>query len=107
MAHVIHADGGNFKSEVIEAEIPVFVDFWAEWCGPCKSMSPMVDAIAQELGESVKVVKVDLDENDDLGEELGVRSLPTLMLFRGGTRVAVHSGAASKAEMLDFIRSNS
>ena len=86
----------NFEAEVLQAEQQVLVDFWAEWCGPCKALSPLLDEIAEEKGDSAKIAKVNVDGNQELAAEFGVRSIPLLLFFKGGERVDEMVGVASK-----------
>lgn len=95
----------NFESEVLKSESPVVVDFWAEWCGPCKAMSPLVDDLSNELGEKVKVVKVNIDENPNAPTKYGVRGIPTFMVFKAGQLVDTRVGSMSKAQLSDWINS--
>jgi thioredoxin 1 len=88
-----NATEDSFKRDVLESELPVLVDFWAEWCQPCKAMVPVLEAIAAKYQGRVRVVKVDIDANPDLGMQYGVRGLPTLMLFEHGKVKGVRSGA--------------
>lgn len=80
----LELNDSNFESEVIESEVPVLVDFWAEWCGPCKMIGPVIDQVAEEVGEAAKVGKVNVDEARDLAMKYGVRSIPLLLFFKGG-----------------------
>lgn len=96
----------NFETEVLQASGPVVVDFWAEWCGPCKVMSPVVDDIAQELGDKVKMVKVNIDENPNAPTKYGVRGIPTFMVFKGGQLVSTKVGSMSKSQLSDWINSS-
>ena len=95
----------NFESEVLNAEGPVVVDFWAEWCGPCKAMSPLVDQLATEMGEKVKVVKVNIDESPNAPTKYGVRGIPTFMVFRDGQVVDTRVGSMSKGQLNEWVQS--
>jgi thioredoxin 1 len=89
----------NFQSEVIESEVPVLVDFWAPWCGPCRMVAPVVEEIAQEKGEALKVVKMNIDENQDTAMQFNVLSIPTLMVFRDGQVAKTVVGAYPKRKL--------
>ena len=99
----VNATNDSFKSEVLEADTPVVVDFWAEWCGPCKMISPAVDEISEEMSGKVKIVKVNIDENPDLAVEYGVRSIPMLLAFNGGEKVNEMVGAKPKSGLQSWI----
>jgi thioredoxin 1 len=96
---------GDFEQEVLKSDKPVLVDFWAEWCGPCRALGPSVDALAQEKSGSVKVVKVNIDENPNAPTKYGVRSIPTLLIFKGGEVVAQTVGVLPKAELTKWVDS--
>ena len=95
----------NFNQEVIESDIPVLVDFWAEWCGPCKQLAPTVSAVADTVVGSVKVCKMDVDSNQEIAVQFGVRSIPTLLIFKNGEVSATQIGAISKQQLEEFIES--
>ena len=99
----VKADKNNFQSDVLQASEPVVVDFWAEWCGPCKMIAPALDEIAAELGGKVKIAKVNIDENPELAAQYGVRSIPTLMMFKGGEVADMKVGAAPKTALSSWI----
>ena len=100
---VIELTNDNFEHEVLKSDIPVLVDFWAPWCGPCKMMSPVVDEVAEEITD-VKFCKLNTDEADELAFKSKVMSIPTLMLFKNGEKVKTSVGAISKAEVIDFVK---
>lgn len=97
--HTIAATDASFDSEVIHAQVPVLVDFWGEWCGPCKAMAPALEQVAQDYAGRAKVVKVEMDKNQKTAVAWRVRSAPTLLLFNHGTLQATHVGMASRAEL--------
>ncbi len=96
---------GSFSSDVLKAEKPVLVDFWAEWCGPCKQIAPSLEALADELGEKMTVAKLNIDENPMTPSKYGVRGIPTLMLFKDGQVAATRIGAMPKSKLLEWIQS--
>ncbi|AAU03492.1 thioredoxin [Rickettsia typhi] len=93
----------SFKNEVLESDLPVIVDFWAEWCGPCKMLIPIIDEISKELQDKVKVLKMNIDENPKTPSEYGVRSIPTIMLFKNGEQKDTKIGLQQKKSLLDWI----
>ena len=95
-----------FEQDVLKADRPVLVDFWAEWCGPCKMIAPSLEALADEFGERLEVIKVNIDENPLTPTRYGVRGIPTLMLFKNGNMEAMKVGALSKSQLTAFIDSN-
>lgn len=100
----IHFDEKNWDSEVLQSEVPVLVDFAASWCGPCKALAPTIDKLAQELAGKVKVGKVDIDKSPGIATRYGVRSVPTVMVFVGGERVAQHVGMTSRENLLNLVQ---
>lgn len=100
---VLNLTSENFEEEVKRVDRIVVVDFYADWCGPCKMMSPIIDKVAEELGDSVKVGKVNTDENLSLAEEFGIMSIPTIMIFRNGKVEKVFNGVTDKKELEDAI----
>lgn len=93
----------SFKQEVLESEVPVLVDFWAPWCGPCRMVAPVVEEIAEQYDGKVKVVKVNTDENPSVASQYGIRSIPTLMIFKGGQRVDMVVGAVPKTTLANTL----
>ncbi|MEM8501791.1 MAG: thioredoxin [Cyanobacteria bacterium P01_D01_bin.1] len=93
----------TFKQEVLENEAPVLVDFWAPWCGPCRMVAPVVDEISEQYDGQVKVVKVNTDENPSVASQYGIRSIPTLMIFKGGQRVDMVVGAVPKTTLANTL----
>ena len=106
MSNVIEVQGkDDFLNEVINSETPVLVDFWAEWCGPCKMIAPVLEEIAIEYGEKLKVCKMDVDANPDTAPKYGIRGIPTLILFNNGDVAGTKVGAVSKSQLAEFIDS--
>lgn len=101
---IVHVNDKNFKEEVLKAELPVLVDFFAEWCGPCKKVAPVLEDISQEYSGKIKVVKVDVDETGSTAAHYGIMSVPTLMLFKDGKVVSQSAGALSKYELKNKLR---
>ena len=96
----------NFQDEVLSSDKPVLVDFWAEWCGPCKMIGPILEELASEMDEKIKIVKVDVDSNSQTAVNYAIRSIPTLIIVKDGSVQAQHIGAASKAQLENFINQN-
>jgi thioredoxin 1 len=99
----VTVDKNNFQTEVLESAEPVVVDFWAEWCGPCKMIAPSLEEISEELSGKVKVAKVNIDENPDIAAQYGVRSIPTLAMFKGGEVADIKVGASPKTALSSWI----
>ncbi len=102
----VKIDNSNFETDVLKASKPVVVDFWAEWCGPCKMIAPALEEISSELAEQVTIAKVNIDENPELAAQYGVRSIPTLLLFKNGEIAANMVGAAPKSRLSDWIKAS-
>ena len=101
-----HITDDSFEPEVLKCEVPVLVDYWAEWCGPCKSIAPILEAVAKEYGGRLKVAKINVDENQSTPAKFGIRGIPTLMLFKNGNVEATKVGALSKSQLTAFLDSN-
>ncbi|OCW56049.1 thioredoxin [Hoeflea olei] len=99
----VKVDSANFQSEVLESTVPVVVDFWAEWCGPCKMIAPSLEEISNEMAGKVKVAKLNIDENPELASQFGVRSIPTLAMFKGGSVADIKVGASPKTALSSWI----
>lgn len=99
----VKVDNANFQAEVLDSAEPVVVDFWAEWCGPCKMIAPSLEEIAKEMAGKVKVAKINIDENPELAAKFGVRSIPTLAVFKSGEVADIKVGAAPKTALSSWI----
>lgn len=106
MNAIVHVTDSTFDSEVLKSDIPVLVDYWAEWCGPCKVIAPVLEEIAGEYSDKMKVCKIDIDANEDTPPKYGIRGIPTLMLFKNGSVEATKVGALSKSQLTAFLDSN-
>ncbi|QSI75434.1 MULTISPECIES: thioredoxin TrxA [unclassified Niveibacterium] len=104
--HILHVTDASFEQDVLQAQTPVLVDYWAEWCGPCKSIAPILDEIAKDYAGKLVVTKLNIDENAETPAKYGIRGIPTLMLFKGGSVEATKVGALSKSQLTAFIDSN-
>jgi thioredoxin 1 len=104
--HIHYVTDSNFEAEVLKSETPVLVDYWADWCGPCKIIAPLLDEVANDYADRIKVVKLNVDENPQTPAVYGIRGIPTLMFFKGGNVEATKVGALSKSQLTSFIDSN-
>ena len=103
---IVHVTDETFESDVLKSDGPVLVDYWAEWCGPCKMIAPILGEIAEEYAGKLKIAKLNIDENPATPPKYGIRGIPTLMLFKGGNVEATKVGAVSKSQLSAFIDSN-
>jgi len=104
--HIHHVTDDTFEAEVLQSQSPVLVDYWAEWCGPCKAIGPTLEEVAKEYIGKLKVAKVNVDENQETPRKYGIRGIPTLMLFKNGNIEATKVGALSKSQLTAFLDSN-
>ncbi len=104
--NLVHTNDSNFDADVINSEKPALVDFWAEWCGPCKMIAPMLNEAATEYADKMSVVKLNVDESPNIAAKFGIRSIPTLILFKDGAVQAQKVGALSKSQLTEFLDSN-
>jgi len=100
---ITHTSDQSFNADVLEAGTPVLVDYWAEWCGPCKMIAPLLDEVSRDYDGKLRVAKMNVDENRDIPAKYGIRGIPTLMLFKDGQLAATKVGALSKAQLTAFI----
>jgi thioredoxin 1 len=103
---IVYVSDSTFESEVLQSATPVLVDYWAEWCGPCKMIAPILDDVARDYAGKLKVAKLNIDENQATPPKYGIRGIPTLMLFKNGNVEATKVGALSKSQLAAFIDSN-
>ncbi len=102
--NVVQIEGDNWKTEVIDSELPVLADFWAEWCGPCKMLAPILDELADELSGKIKIAKINVDNNQQIATEFGIRSIPTMLVFVGGTVKEQMVGAMNKTALQEKLQ---
>jgi len=104
--NIIHVSDDSFEQEVLQSEKPVLIDYWAEWCGPCKMIAPVLEEVASEYSDKIRVAKLNIDENPATPPKYGIRGIPTLMLFKNGEVEATKVGAVSKAQLAAFLDEN-
>jgi len=104
--NIVHVADGSFDDEVLKSDIPVLVDYWADWCGPCKMIAPILEQIADDYTGKLKIAKLNIDENPNTPPKYGIRGIPTLMLFKDGNVEATKVGALSKSQLTAFLDSN-
>ena len=104
--NIVHTTDSSFEADVLQSEKPALVDFWAEWCGPCKMIAPLLNEAADEYADRMAIVKLNVDENPNIAQKFGIRSIPTLMLFKDGAVQAQKLGAMSKSQLTEFLETN-
>lgn len=104
--NIVNVTDGSFENDVLQADIPVLVDYWAEWCGPCKMIAPVLEEIAKEFDGRLKICKLNIDENSETPPKFGIRGIPTLMIFKNGNVEATKVGALSKSQLSAFIEAS-
>ena len=103
---ILKLTDAEFENQVIKSEKPILVDYWAEWCGPCKMIAPVLEEVASELSDKILIDKLNVDENSETPPKYGIRGIPTLMLFKNGEVVGTQVGAISKSDLINFIKNN-
>ena len=103
---ILKLTDAEFENQVIKSEMPILVDYWAEWCGPCKMIAPVLEEVANELSDKILIGKLNVDENSETPPKYGIRGIPTLMLFKNGEVVGTQVGAISKSDLVNFIENN-
>jgi thioredoxin 1 len=103
---ITHTSDATFDADVLKSDAPVLVDYWAEWCGPCKTIAPLLDELAQVYGDKLRIVKVNVDDNQEITAKYGIRGIPTLKLFKNGEEVATKVGVLSKSQLTQFLDTN-